>query len=251
MTCRTWRTLFSPLRWDSGWWPTSVSSLSRLHNLEEIISLPLSSTAKDHVHYLHLNTSWQNNANDSSRFLSAWRSLSRCLPQVTFLVFGALEPNSRPPLKLPSISLRPYPQPLLHLRNLELVYVTFPSFSALFRDIGALPSPERLNLRHIEWNGACDPEFPLSSTAIFGSIKYIYADDCTDDGWPLIWMFTASSLRYRHPWRVLDDDEETRTRPVRTDVRAIGQAFRWVFGNAKAANRVVILRYVDCAPKGI
>ena len=252
MTCHTWRRLFSPLRWS--YRRTIVTSLSQLHSLEEIVSSPLSSTLKDHINYLHLSPRWDNGDKDSYRFLSAWRSLSRCLYQVIYLEIGAsraLQAGPHPHLKSPSISLRPCPRPLLHLRNLELAYVTFPTFSALFRDIGALPSLERLSLRHIQWNRAYDPQSPPSSTATFCSIRYIYAYECTDGSWPLIWMFTASSLRYRHPLRAVDDAEEMRICSVREDVRAIGRAFAWVLSSAGSDHDTVRLEYVDCAPKGI
>ena len=250
MTCRTWRTVFSPLWWCCQYF--TITSLSQLHKLEEIISSPLSGTAKDHIHQLRLELRWDNDDNDSSRFLSAWRSLSRRLHRVRLLQIGVLGRDSRLQLKSPSISLRPCPRPLLHIRDLQLAHVTFPTFSALFRDIGALPSLERLSLSYIQWSGACDPESsPPSSTATFGSIVCISASKCTDDGWPLIWIFTASSLRYRHPWRAPDDMEEARTRSVRADVRAIGQVFRWVLGRARTADNYAELSYIRCAPKGI
>ena len=249
MTCRMWRTLFSPLWWSSCK-SIPLTRPSQLHKLEEIISSPLSGTAKDHINDLRLCPGLYGNDEDKIRFFSAWRSLSRRLHQVIHLQIGAFV-SGPPQLESPSISLRPCPRPLLHIRILTLVQVSFPTFSALFRDIGALPSLEQLRLHHIQWKGACDPESPPSSTAIFGDIKHILANKCTDVGWPLIWIFTASLLRYRHPWRVPDDAEETRIRSVRADVRAIGQVFRWVLSSAGAANDAVRLAYVDCAPKGI
>ena len=252
MTCRTWRTLFSPLWWSS--WDTDVTRLSQLHDLEEIISSPLSGTAKDHIHHLCLEPRWDHGDKDSYRFLSAWRSLSRCLHQVTNLKIGAVGRDSHPlQLQSRSIGLRPCPRPFRHIRDLRLTRVTFPTFSTLFRDIGALSSLERLELRCIQWNGACDPKSPPSSTATFSSIKYIYAENCTEHGWLLIWIFTASSLRYRHPWRAPgpDDVEKICTRSVRADVRAIAQAFRWVLSYGGASRSGVELEYVDCPPKGI
>ena len=245
MTCRAWRRLFSPLWW--GFLPVYMTSLSQIHKLEVIISSPLSGTATDHIHHVHLDPRQDNDDKDSSHFFSAWRSLSRYLHQVTSLEIGIRESDRYPQLKSRLISLRPCSRPLLHVTNLDFAYVAFPTFSALFRDIGALPSLERLKLHYVSWNGARDPESPPSSTATFGSIKHVYAYGCTDGGWPLIWIFTTLSLRYRHPWRVPDDEEETRTRSVHADVRAIGQALKWMFYGGGAAD----LMYVDGVPKGV
>ena len=140
---------------------------------------------------------------------------------------------------------------VLHLTALVLQRIIFPSFSALFRDIGALPSLERLNLDEVQWNGACDPDSPPSSTATFGGIKTISAKNCSYRGWPLVWVLGASSLRYTHPWRTAPDDvEEAHIRSVRVDVRVTVQAVRWMLGSAGDRVANMRLAYVGYAPRG-
>ena len=247
MVCRSWRKLLSPLQWDRR---LDVTQTSQLHDLEEIISSPFSGKLKDHIHHLRLRPNWARanyNNNNLHRFFSAWRSLSRDLPRVARLHISGGQAGEI--LKAPLISLRPRPRSLRHVTTLDLHDIFFPSFSALFRDIGALPSLERLILNDIQWGGTCDPSSPPSSTATFNSIKRVSARNCTDSGWPFIWMLTASSLRYRRPWRVPDDTTEERIRSVREDVRAVARAFKWMRSSTNAIK--VNLRYVDYAPKGI
>ena len=249
MVCRSWRRLFSPLQWHR--LPDMVETI-KLHHLEKIVSSPLSAILRDHIHIVRLRPEWGNDDKDSSsRFLSAWRSLSRHLYQVIALDINWSSQSQFLRIKSSPISLRPCPRPLRHLTTLNLWQIAFPSFSALFRDIGALPSLKWLGLWGVEWNEACDPKSPASSsTATFSSMKWVTASDCTDDGWPVIWMFTASSLRYMRPWRAPVDGEDACTRPVRVDVLAIVQAFRWMRSSTRGSNRTSVLEYVDYAPKG-
>ena len=144
ITCRHWRQLYSAVLWRS---PT-LRTTTQVHSLEEIISSPLFSRLNYPIQdpRIHINS-------DASpdRFFSAWQSLSRHLPQVAGLEIAKYASN---PLKSFSFRLRPCPRSLLHLKTLELYHVTFTSFSALFRDIGALPSLEQLDLDQVQWKGA-------------------------------------------------------------------------------------------------
>ena len=247
MVCRSWRKLLSPPQWHC---LPDMAETIKLYHLEEIVSSPLSAILRDHIHIVYLIPRPYNGDKESSRFLSAWRSLSRHLHQVISLHITWSSHSQPLRIKSSHISLRPCPRPLRHLTTLFLLHITFPSFPSLFRDIGALPSLEQLYLYGVQWNGACDPKSPPSSTATFGSMKLISACWCTDDGWPVIWMFTALSLRYTHPWRAPDDVEDGCTRSVRADVLAIVQAYRWMLGSASEKKVHSGLKYAEYASKG-
>lgn len=218
MICRYWRRLFSPLLWRRY---TTLHTTIQIHLLEEIISSSIFIRPHNYFEHLRLHPS-SDIAQDS--FFSAWQSLSRRLHHVTSLQIAG--PSSGI-LKSFPIRLRPCPRPLLHLNTLELSSVIFPSFSALFRSIGALPSLEQLHMLRVQWKGACDPSVPPSSTALFGRITAASAIDCTDDGWPIIWIFTTLSARYVRSRHTLEDVKEARTRSVCADIYAIVQAVNW------------------------
>lgn len=245
MTCRYWQRLFSPFQWKY----TELERATSVHRLEEIISSPLSRRLKDNLRELSLFP-YSNPHSDieSDRFFSAWRSLSRHLHPITHLdIWGS---SQRYALKSYPIRLRPLPQHCLHIQTLDLQYITFPSFSALFRDVGALLFLERLILNGIRWGGVCDPHFPPMSAATFSAIKSVFASDCTDGGWPLAWMFTTAVLRYGRPWRALDDAEAARTRSVRLDTCAVVQAVRWMLSGRGLPTESLRLTIVPALPKG-
>ena len=245
MVCRSWRRLVSLLRWRH---LPEMTKPIQLHHLEKIISSPLSVELRDHIHHVYLKPWGYSGDKDLPCYMSAWRSLSRHLHQVISLHISWSDQSQLLRTKSSLISLRSCPRPLRHMTTLKLQRIVFPSFSALFRDIGALPSLERLDLDCVQWNGACDPKSPPSSTATFSSIKQISASECTDGGWPVIWMFTASSLRYTRPRRAPNDVEDVCTRSVCADVLAIVQALKWMFSSTGGMRP--LLWYVEYAPKG-
>ena len=244
MVCRSWHRLFSPLQYSA----LAVTNVPELRNLEELLSSPSSSKLKNYIRRVDLKLLFlRDDESGLCRFFSAWRSLSRDLHQMTQLHIDLQSTDIY--LKSSLISLRPCPRPLLHIRNLVLYRVAFPSFATLFRDIGALPSLERLGLCSVRCDGArCDPDSPPSSTAAFSSIKSVWTQHCLNSGWPYTWIFTTSSLRYRRPWRTPDGVEDGPTRSVRGDVRAVVQAVKWMLNSTGEYDPR--LEYVDSAPKG-
>ena len=238
MTCCDWRRIFSSLQWQR----VFLTRTASVHRLEEIASSLVFGRHDDYFQELRLCPDGDIN---SDSFFSAWRSLLKHLHQAIHLEMGSRTPNHA--LKSFPIKLRPCPRPLLHLKRLVLQNITFPSFSALFRDIGALSSLEQLSLSQVRWKGACNPSSPPSSMATFHSITRISAMQCTEL-WPFVWILTTTSLRYGRPRRALDEVQKARTRSVREDTHAIVQTLRWMFNSTERTE--VHLKYVELAPKG-
>lgn len=240
--CHDWRKLYSHLLWQTMWLHTTA----RVHGLEDIVSSPVFTRLDDQFQDLRLHP---NDDNNPDHFFSAWRSLSRYF-QVMFLLIGRTDSwRNHTPTSFP-VRLRPWPRSLLHLKVLTLGAFTFPTFSALFRAVGALPSLEQLRLYQVHWKEACDPSTPPSSTATFRSIKSVYVIHCADDGWPVSWIFTTSSIGYGRLWRAPDDVEEARVSSVRADIHAIVQTIAWICDGSRAEHQSLSLRYVDVALKG-
>lgn len=221
LTCRLWGRKIRPLLFLNA---VLLSITHALRELEKIISSPMSGQLKDHIHIIILEPTEHVVANG---YLAAWRSLSRLLSSITNLKLDG--DKHRAGLKSLNIRLRPCPRPLVHLTELKLCYVHFPSFSVLFRGIGALRSLQMLIMLGVQWKGACDPSSPPWSADTFRSIKTVDALRCTEL-WPFVWIFTISSLRYRHPRRAPDTEEDVPIRNARADVHAIVEATRALCG---------------------
>ena len=245
MTCRVWWSLLRPLLFHGDLYLNKSTSLRGLDDLISSES-PISHSLKDHLQKLVIGPSQILEDASYDHFFAAWRSLCRNLPSVTDLsVIGDSHDHT---IKSSLIRLRPCSRPLLHLESLHLCNIAFPSFSALFRIAGALPSLRKLTLNGVQWKGAHNPDLPPSSTATFRSIKYMSAAECTE-AWKCGLMFATSALQYRQPWHQMEIAAEGEaTRSARLDVLAIMQAIRWLWDSILPHYRLVL--HADVSHRG-
>lgn len=237
-TCHSWWIILRGLLFHLPFLQTTA----RIHSLEQLISSPRSTWIKDHIKR-HLSLILDHSTG-ADNFFAAWQSLSIHLEPVSDLVISGTGY-----LKSFSIRLRPCPRPLLHLESLTLHTVAFPSFSVLFRTIGALPALQRLDMWRVRWSAVCDPAVPPSATAAFRNIYVVSAKECTEH-WPFVWIFTMPSLRLGRPRRALETGEPQRARSARVDACAIVQALRWMCGRMERDSNIELQNEISPKSKG-
>ncbi|EKM52001.1 uncharacterized protein PHACADRAFT_31787 [Phanerochaete carnosa HHB-10118-sp] len=214
MTCRQWQLYCRPLLFHH----LTLRHLQDVWFLAGALGSPLSAWLANHVQVLKFVP--EEPGFPIYEFQRAWRSLSRHLSGLSEIHFdsGLSTINST---FCPLLS-RPCPRALLHVRDLDLRNVRFPSFSAPYRALSALRSLESLQLAQIQWSVPCTMDCPPSCATPFPDIKHLHVEG-SSKFWPSAWMFALSSLRYSASWRSPQGNEAVSTEDVHAHMRVIAE----------------------------
>jgi hypothetical protein len=114
---------------------------------------------------------------------------------------------------------RPQLSYLRSLRTLWLADVTFPSFSAFLRLVGAISALEELAIQEVRWQSICEAGQLPDCKAGFRNLKRGKCISVRSPLWPVTWMFAAASTGYTYRRRgIAARDPEGETPPPEIEV---------------------------------
>lgn len=174
----------------------------------------------------------------------------RLLPAIKYLQFDSSGMRDGTHF-LDTMTLRPQLKRLTSLTHLNLINPKpFPSFSALARLLGSIPSLEDVQLYEVTWKSACKPTDLPDCNASFNSIKRVVANGGRyhnanfKSSWAFAWLVAPPYTGYnyqRRGWRGQNANGATHVPP---DIRILTETVRLFLKSLRLKHSSKVAKFV-------